>query len=267
MDMDVRFDSPCRLFPWTLSEWKGRMTKWQRAIGESGWLGLFLENHDQPRSVSRFGDAGKYRVESAKTLATWYFLMRGTPFIYQGQELGMANCPFASIGDYRDIQSLNAHRDALESGIDEKEIMKFLAGRSRDHARTPMQWDSSPHAGFTGGTPWIKANPEYPEVNAAVQRGVAGSVLEHYRSLIALRRTDVFVFGDFEELAPNSDSIGGYRRTLGDASATVWCNFTQAYASLPEVAEGRVALISSGAFDGKTLGPWQSVVLLGAERR
>jgi oligo-1,6-glucosidase/alpha-glucosidase len=267
MDMDVRFDSPCRLFPWTLSDWKSRMTKWQRTIGDSGWLGLFLENHDQPRSVSRFGDPGRYRVESAKTLATWYFLMRGTPFIYQGQELGMANCSFDSIGEYRDIQSLNAHRDALASGMDEADIMKFLAGRSRDHARTPMQWDSSRNSGFTAGDPWIKVNPEFAQVNAEAQRGVDGSVLEHYRKLIALRRRDVFIHGAFEELASESDSIGGYRRALGNETATVWCNFSSTAFVLPEASTGRVALVSSGSFDGKTLGPWQSVVLLDEETR
>lgn len=262
MDMDVRFDSPCRLFPWNLSDWKSRMTKWQRTIGDSGWLGLFLENHDQPRSVSRFGDADKYRNESAKTLAIWYFLMRGTPFIYQGQELGMSNCPFRSIGDYRDIQSLNAHRDALASGMEEKEVMRFLAGRSRDHARTPMQWDATRNAGFTDGDPWIIVNPEYTEVNVGAQRGDGNSVLEHYRKLIALRRRDVFINGSFEELAPESETVGGYRRKFGGETATVWCNFSPAPADLPETLQGRIALDTSGNFDGKTLGPWESVVAI-----
>ena len=263
MDMDVRFDAPCKLFPWSLSDWKNRMTKWQRAIGDAGWLGLFLENHDQPRSVGRFGDMGEWREASAKTLATWYFLMRGTPFIYQGQEIGMANCPFKSIGEYRDIQSLNAHRDALAAGMDEKDIMKYLAGRSRDHARTPMQWDASRSSGFTDGEPWIRVNPEFTEFNVAAQRGDPDSVLEHYRKLIELRRRmDVFVHGDFEELAADSDSIGGYRRRLGDESATVWCNFSASPVDLPETADGRVVLDPAGNFDGRTLGPWQSAVLL-----
>jgi glycosidase len=262
MDMDVRFDSPCRRFPWNLSDWKSRMTKWQRTIGDSGWLGLFLENHDHPRSVSRFGDADKYRNESAKTLAIWYFLMRGTPFIYQGQELGMSNCPFRSIGDYRDIQSLNAHRNALASGMEEKEVMRFLAGRSRDHARTPMQWDATRNAGFTDGDPWIIVNPEYTEVNAGAQRGDGNSVLEHYRKLIALRRRDVFINGSFEELAADSNSVGGYTRTLDGETATVWCNFSPAPVDLPETLQGRIALDTSGNFDGKTLGPWESVVAI-----
>jgi glycosidase len=264
MDMDVRFESPWKLFPWTLHQWKETMTRWQRTVGASGWLGLFLENHDQPRSVSRFGDHGVYRVSSAKTLATWYFLMRGTPFIYQGQELGMSNCPFNSIDEYRDIASLNIHRDASAAGLGKVEIMAYLAGRSRDHGRTPMQWDSGHQGGFTSGKPWIRLNPEYPEVNAEAQLHDRHSVLEHYRRLIDLRRRmDVFTFGDFEELDADSDQIGGYRRRLGNEVATVWCNFAAtAIALSAEDVGGSVILDPSGCFDGLTLGPWQSVVMV-----
>lgn len=266
IDLDVRFDTPNRLFPWTRSQWKEKMTGWQRAIGNSGWLGLFLENHDQTRAVNHFGDAGAHRVASAKTLATWYFLMRGTPFVYQGQELGMANCPFESIAEYRDIASLNAHRDAIASGTPEAEIMAFLAGRSRDHARTPMPWDEEPQAGFTTGEPWIRLNPEYPEVNVERQRSDPNSVLEHYRKLIALRREhEVFVEGDFEELARESDELGGYRRRFGAVTATIWCNFTPLPAALPQRAEGQVVLAPQGEFDGVTLAPWQSIVIIHKE--
>jgi oligo-1,6-glucosidase/alpha-glucosidase len=263
MDMDVRFESPFRLFPWSLSDWKNRMTKWQRTIGDSGWLGLFLENHDQPRAVSRFGDPGKFRQVSAKTLATWYFLMRGTPFIFEGQEIGMANYPFSSIGEYRDIASLNAYRDAIAAGVSENDVMKYLLGRSRDNARTPMQWDKGPEAGFTDGKPWIAVNPDHATFNVEAQRGDESSILEHYRKLIALRRNrDVFAYGDFTELAADSDTVGGYRRRLGEESATVWCNFSADPAVLPEAASGDIVLNTHDHFDGKNLAPWQSVVSL-----
>jgi oligo-1,6-glucosidase/alpha-glucosidase len=266
MDMDVRFDAPFRLFPWTLSTWKTRMTKWQRAIGESGWLGLFLENHDQPRSLNRFGDTGTFREASAKTLATWYFLMRGTPFIYQGQEIGMENCPFASIGEYRDIQSLNAYRDAIASGMAERDIMNYLEGRSRDHARTPMQWDATAEAGFTAGKPWIRVNPAYQEINAAGQLRDGASIFTHYKKLIELRKSrPVFMLGDFVELSPESDRIGGYRRRNGQETATVWCNFSAEPALIPERVTGTVLLDPSGCFDGVTLAPWQSVIVMDKE--
>ncbi|MDP3177316.1 MAG: alpha-amylase family glycosyl hydrolase, partial [Spirochaetaceae bacterium] len=263
MDLDIRFDSPCRVFPWKRSDWKDRMTSWQRATADDGWMGLFLENHDQVRSVSRFGDSGEYRIASAKTLATWFFLMRGTPFIYQGQELGMTNCPFASISEYRDLASLNLHREAMAAEMSEAEILSYLAARSRDHARTPMPWDSGPLAGFTEGESWIRLHPEHRTVNVEAQLRAGDSVLEHYRRLIELRRgMAVFADGDFEELEASSDRFGGYRRRLGDTIATVWCNFSTGSLALPEAKMGEALLDPSGAFDGLTLAPWQSVVLL-----
>jgi glycosidase len=261
IDLDVRFDSPFRLFPWTLEQWKGKMCGWQKAIGNSGWLGLFLENHDQPRSLNRFGNSGAYRNESAKTLATWYFLMRGTPFIYQGQELGMTNCPFSGIEEYRDLASLNAWRDGRSMGMAETDILNYLQGRSRDHSRTPMQWDSGSNAGFTDGTPWIRLNPNFPDVNASIQSADENSILAHYRKLVELRKTEpVFTDGDFEELAAGSGHIGGYRRRRGKAEATVWCNFSGERAALPEAVTGKTVIDPSGRFDGTTLEPWQSIV-------
>jgi glycosidase len=263
MDLDIRFDSPTTILPWKRSDWKGRMTAWQRATGNDGWLGLFLENHDQVRSVSKFGEGGEFRLASAKTLATWYFLMRGTPFIYQGQELGMANCPFGSIDEYRDVASLNLYRDAIAAGKPESEILTYLAARSRDHARTPMPWEGGPRAGFTTGEPWIRLNPDYPSVNVEAQAGEEDSVLEHYRRLIRLRReVAVFAEGDFEELSAESELIGGYRRRLGDDLATVWCNFSRGTVALPDPVEGEILLDPTGRFDGRVLAPWESVVVI-----
>ena len=141
--------------------------------------------------------------------------------------------------------------------------MAYLAGRSRDHARTPMPWEATNQAGFTTGQPWIRLNPEYPAVNVAAQLKNGGSVLEHYRRLIQLRRThEVFVDGDFEELGAPSERIGGYRRRLGDTVATVWCNFTALPVLLPEAVEGSIILDPSGYFDGRMLAPWQSIVAI-----
>jgi len=187
--------------------------------------------------------------------------MRGTPFIYQGQELGMTNCPFAGIGEYRDLASLNAWRDGRSMGMAETDILNYLQGRSRDHSRTPMQWDSGTNAGFTDGTPWIRLNPNFPDVNASIQSEDEDSVLEHYRKLVALRkRESVFRDGDFEELAAVSGHIGGYRRRSGKTETTVWCNFSGERAALPEEVTGKTVIDPSGRFDGTTLEPWQSIV-------
>lgn len=265
MDLDVSFDRPGEIVPWTRLQWKEKMAGWQRAVDGRGWLGLFLENHDHPRSVSRFGDPVSFRNESAKTLATWYFLMRGTPFVYQGQELGMVNAPFSSIADYRDIAALNLYRDSLSSGSGggAAAALSYLARRGRDHARTPMPWDGSSNAGFSSGKPWIGPADDRPEVNVGAELGAEGSVLEHYRALIRLRREmDVFALGDFLELEAQSDRIGGYQRRLGKALATVWCNFTGEPVQLPVRPRGEILLDPTGRFDGMTLDAWQSVVTL-----
>ena len=265
VDLDIRMDAPYRVFPIDRRQWKSAMTSWQETIRNDGWLGLFLENHDHPRSVSRFGNPNEFRMESAKTLATWYFLMRGTPFIYQGEELGMKNCPFESIEEYRDIASHNAYKGAIALGFSEKDALAYLAARSRDHSRTPMQWNAERNAGFTTGTPWIRLNPDYKTLNVNVEAELSdeNSVLHHYKRLIELRKNcDVFADGDFEELYSDNEVLGGYRRTLDSAQATVVCNFSAESQALPEKLEGEVVLDSSGDFDGQTLKPWQSVVVL-----
>src|ERR671932_2816615 len=156
--------------PLRLTDLKASFGRWQAALAERGWNSLYWNNHDQPRIVSRWGDDGDWRVRSAKMLGTVLHLHRGTPYVYQGEELGMTNAPFASIDDYRDIQTLNHFAEAVSAGDRPEEVLAAMRRVSRDNARTPMQWDASPNAGFTTGTPWIAVNPNHAEINAAAER-------------------------------------------------------------------------------------------------
>jgi oligo-1,6-glucosidase len=214
---------------------KASMAAWQAGLADRGWNSLYFGNHDQPRSVSRFGDDGKYRVASAKTLATVLHLHRGTPYVYQGDELGMANAPFAAIADYRDIQALNFYADAAARGdVDLTALLVAMARMSRDNGRTPVQWDASPGAGFTRGTPWIAINPDHVEFNAATQVSDPGSVYEHYRQLIALRHTDrVVTEGGFELLLPDHPAIWAFLRRGRDAELLVAANFSADVVKVP----------------------------------
>ena len=215
--------------PLQLPALKASMAAWQTGLAERGWNSLYLGNHDQPRSVSRFGDdRPAHRVASAKTLATVLHLHRGTPYVYQGDELGMANAPFAAITDFRDIQTLRFYAEA--AGRDEAGLPALLAAMarmSRDQGRTPVQWDASPGTGFTTGTPWLAINPDHTEVNAAAQAGDPGSVFEYYRRLIALRHTDpVVTDGDFELLLADHPSVWAFLRRTGEAELLVAANFS-----------------------------------------
>jgi oligo-1,6-glucosidase len=193
---------------------KTSLAVWQHGLAERGWNSLYWGNHDQQRAVSRFGDDGKYRVASAKTLATVLHLHRGTPYVYQGDELGMSNAPFIAISEYRDIQAINAHAEAVSRGeVDLSALIAAMGRMSRDHARTPVQWDASPGAGFTTGTPWIAINPDHVEVNAAAQVDDPDSVFAHHRQLIELRHTDsVITDGDFELLLPDHPTVWAFLR-------------------------------------------------------
>jgi len=207
------------LRPLHLPDLKASLAAWQAGLARRGWNSLYWSNHDQPRPVSRFGDDGVHRVASAKTLATVLHLHQGTPYVYQGDELGMANAPFAAIGDFRDIQALNYYAQAAARGdVDLAALLRAMGKMSRDQGRTPVQWDASPQAGFTRGTPWIAVNPDYATVNAAAQVGQPGSVFEHYRKLIELRHTDpVITDGDFELLLPDHPVIWAFLRRGRDA--------------------------------------------------
>jgi oligo-1,6-glucosidase len=227
----VRLDQGANKYdlrPLKLPALKASLAAWQTGLAGRGWNSLYFGNHDQPRSLSRFGDDGEHRVASAKTLATVLHLHQGTPYVYQGDELGMANAPFAAIADYRDIQALNFYAEAsARADADLPALLLAMARMSRDQGRTPVQWDASPGAGFTDGTPWIAINPNYTEVNAAAEVGVPGSVFEHYRQLIALRHADpVLADGDFELLLADHPAIWAFLRRGSEAELLVAANFS-----------------------------------------
>ena len=212
-----------------LTDFRRVMNKWQYELEGKAWNSLFLDNHDQPRVVSRFGnDSEAYRVISAKMLATCLHMMKGTPYIYQGEELGMTNVYFDKLEDYRDIESINAFHQYVDSGIVKAEdMMRYLKEISRDNARTPMQWDDSKNAGFTDGTPWINVNPNYKEINAKAAVADPNSVFHYYQELIKLRHTlPIIVYGKFQGLLEDSETIYAYNRLLDGQVLTVSCNFT-----------------------------------------
>jgi oligo-1,6-glucosidase len=224
------------LRPLHLPDLKASMAAWQAGLAGRGWNSLYFGNHDQPRSLSRFGDdRPAHRVASAKTLATVLHLHQGTPYVYQGDELGMANSPFAAIADYRDIEALNFYAEAAgRAGADLPALLLAMARLSRDQGRTPVQWDASPGAGFTTGTPWIAVNPDHAQVNAAAEIGDPDSVFEHYRQLIALRHADsVVTDGDFELLLPEHPAIWAFLRRGAGAELLVAANFSAAAVKAP----------------------------------
>ena len=213
-----------------LGKLRAILNKWQTELEGKAWNSLYWDNHDQPRAVSRFGnDAPLYRERSAKMLATCLHMMKGTPYIYQGEEIGMTNAYFKKIEDYRDIESLNAFRDYTEKGlVDEEEMMYCLQAISRDNARTPMQWDDSRCAGFTTGTPWIRVNPNYPMVNVKAALEDPDSVFYYYQKLIRMRKEyEIVVDGIFRGLLNEDENIYAYERTLDGRRMLVACNFSE----------------------------------------
>jgi oligo-1,6-glucosidase len=213
---------------WDLREMKQVMTRWQKGLEGRGWNSLYLSNHDQPRSVSRFADDGRYRVESAKMLATFLHFQQGTPYIYQGEEIGMTNVAFESIDDYRDIATRHLYREAVEAhGVDPQLALAVVHARSRDNARTPMQWDDGPQAGFTTGEPWIRVNPNHTAINVAQALADPNSVLHYYRQLIRLRRENpIMVYGAYDLILADHPQIYAFTRTLGDDRLLVILNFS-----------------------------------------
>ena len=222
------------LAPLQLSALKEVLTKWQVGLHGKGWNSLFWNNHDLPRIVSRWGNDGAYRQESAKMLATLLHGMQGTPYIYQGEELGMTNVVFPTIDDYRDIETLHMYRDRMAAGYDEADVMRSIHAKSRDNARTPMQWDTSANAGFTTGTPWMQVNPNYTAINAADEAADGSSVFHYYQTLIRLRKQyPIFSEGDFTLLFADHPALFAYQRRLGDQVMTVLCNFYEEPLTLP----------------------------------
>ena len=222
------------LAPLPFVKLKKCLAKWQEELYARGWNSLFWDNHDLPRIVSRWGDDGKYRTESAGMLAVILHGMQGTPYVYQGEELGMTNVKFADISSYKDIETLNMYRERLEAGYDKEDIMRSIYAKSRDNARTPMQWSGDDNAGFTTGTPWIALNPNYREINADSERKDPDSVYNFYRKLIRLRKEyPVFVDGKFELLLPEDEQIFAYTRTDAEHQLLVAANFTGRPAEFP----------------------------------
>jgi len=246
---------------------KQNLDSWQRGLAEVGWNSLYLNNHDQPRAVSRFGDdSPEHRVASAKTLATVLHLHRGTPYVYQGEELGMTNTGFTEIGQYRDIESVNYHADAVSLGLEVETVLESLAVKSRDNARTPMHWDGSEHAGFTTGTPWLPVTGNKDEINAAAALADPDSVFHHFRRLIELRHTNpVVVDGRFDLLLPDHEQLWAFTRTLGDDALLVLANCSSQPVrvspdAVPDVAGATVLLGTHPRTDAPDLQPWESRV-------
>ncbi len=214
--------------PLDLLELKRVMANWQKALEGKGWNSLYLSNHDQPRQVSRFGDDGLYRVESAKMLATFLHMQQGTPYIYQGEEIGMTNVRFESIDDYRDVEIHNLYRELVgEMGYDSQVVMEMIHTRGRDNARTPFQWDDRPNGGFTGGTPWIKVNPNFTQINAAQALADPDSIFHYYRRLIRLRKEHpIVVYGTYDLILDDHPQIYAFTRHLEDEWLLVILNFT-----------------------------------------
>lgn len=261
VDLDIKGLPKGELKKWELVEFKESLAKWQSGTETFGWMALFLESHDQVRSVSKYGNDGKYRIQSAKMLGAYYMLMRGTPFIYQGQEIGMTNCPFESIDEYRDLESLNLFKIESESGRNKADIMDYLARRSRDNGRTPMQWSAEPMAGFTTGDSWIKVNPNYSFINVEQSLVDENSVLNFYKSMIRLRRENkALIYGTFTEIFKDSNSIGGYVRTFENESWTVLCNFTESVVQIPEIDEGILVMTNIKGNEKGMLKPFGVVV-------
>ena len=271
--MDV--DSDEKAGKWTtrkmdLRNLKKILTRWQKGLQDIAWNSLYWENHDQPRSVSRFGnDSDEYREISAKMLATCIHMMQGTPYVYQGEELGMTNCPFNTLDNFRDLESINAFHELTEQGKMTKEDMMAAIGyKGRDNARTPMQWDDSAYAGFSTANPWIMVNPNYTKINAKDQVNREDSVFKYYQKLIKLRHeSELIVYGTYDLILDDDKDIYAYIRTLGDEKLIVYCNFSEntREVELPEEFTNGKVLISN-YIDAKvnhkiTLRPYEAIVI------
>ena len=243
-----------------LKELKQVLSKWQTELAGTAWNSLFWDNHDQPRIVSRLGDDStrEYREASAKMLALCLHMMQGTPYVYQGEELGMTNVPFETLEDFRDIESINAYHELTESGqVSPEDMMRFLRYKSRDNARTPMQWDDSENAGFTEGTPWIMVNPNYKEINAKEQLARPDSVFHFYQKLIRLRKErEIIPYGEYELLLPEDPDLYVYTRALGEHKLLVICNFRKEEKefTLPEGFDPGMGEILIGNYPDRELG-------------
>lgn len=246
---------------------KKNLADWQEGLADAGWNSLYWNNHDQPRVVSRFGDdSPSFRVASAKTLATVLHMHRGTPYVFQGEELGMTNSHLSDIGDYADLESLNYHAEALTLGVSPGTVMASLAAKSRDNARTPMQWDDSPNAGFTDGTPWLSVNPNHVSIHASAAVSDPESVFNHYRKLIELRHTNLTVVeGHFSLLVPEHPTLWAFTRTGDDETLLILANLSTEPLQLPTAdlpdLTGATLLLGTHADTPDTLTGWESRII------
>ena len=269
MDLDGGEKFKWSTQPMPLVPLKENLSKWQKGLDGVAWNSLYFCNHDQPRIVSRLGDeSDAYRELSAKCIATCLHMMQGTPYVYQGEELGMTNTVFNSVDDFRDLESVNAYRELVESGLyTDEDMFPKIAHKSRDNARTPMQWDASANAGFTTGKPWIAVNPNYKKINVADQLKREDSVFHYYQKLIRLRKeNEIIVYGNYELLLPEDENIFAYKRTLDNQKLLVVCNFSKSEQKFDFSGyENAKVLISNYNRDARKDGilkPYEATVLL-----
>jgi alpha-glucosidase len=209
---------------------KNILTRWQNALENKGWNALYIENHDKPRSISLWGvdDVNQFHQKCGKAFALMYFMMKGTPFIYQGQEIGMTNVRFDNINDYNDVAALNLYKFKLQEGNTKESILRDIWDNGRDNARTPMQWSTEANAGFSKGTPWIKVNPNYKFINVEDQLQDKDSILNFYKKLIKIRKNDeLFIHGSYKLLAKNHKQVFAYSRKIGNKKAYIIVNMTK----------------------------------------
>lgn len=267
MDLDSAPGGKWNIKPLNLLDLKENLAKWQTALHNKGWNSLYWNNHDQPRIVSRFGNDEEYRVESSTMLAACLHFMQGTPYIYQGEEIGMTNVKFKSLEDYRDIETINMYKERKSQGYSHEEIMASIYAKGRDNARTPMQWDDSEHAGFTTGTPWIKVNPRYQEVNVKSALDDKNSIFYFYQKLIALRKElDIIVEGDFRLLLEDHPELFAYERKWKEECVIVICNFGEKDVAienelLTRISDYNVILSNYEGSNLEKLRPFEVVVL------
>lgn len=267
MNLDSDGDNKWDLKPIYLPDLKENMSEWQVALQENGWNSLYWNNHDQPRIVSRFGNDNRLRVRSAKMLATCLHMMKGTPYIYQGEEIGMTNVHFETLDDYRDIETLNMYKERKEQGHSHESIMQSIYTKGRDNARTPYQWDNSENAGFTTGTPWLKVNPRYTEINNEEALKNPDSIFYYYQNLIKLRKTtEIITTGNYRLLLPKDEAIFAYERYTENEKLVVLCNFTEEEQVisdeniLNEIQKGSVLVNNVPNIIEGTLRPYEAIV-------
>ena len=226
MGIDVGQGGKFDIISWKLTTFKKIMIRWYEGLKDKGWNSLFLNNHDQPRMVSHFGDDKKYRIQSAKMLATFIHTWQGTPYIYQGEEIGMTNVKFKNISEYKDIETLNMYKEKISQGIDKDVIMNGIYAMGRDNARTPVQWDNSKNSGFSEGKPWISVNPNYKDINVENALRDTNSIFYYYQKLIKIRKeNEIVVYGDLKLLYEDDESIFSYIRRYNGKTLLVILNF------------------------------------------